>query len=448
MRRAHFFSTALRLHAYTPFFVVVAVAAYHIDVVRIAFLADDTWWILRGQSALEDPCTLLAPTHGYLRPGNIALFALLQAVFGAQPLPYHLFLLSLHVANTLLLYFLVGRFLRGVSSIAPLLTALWFGATHLSLEGVLFISAVHDTFVLTLCLASLHLLLRGRSAALSLLLFFAAVTVKEIALFFAPAAAVLLLRDEERGRRRAFALIVAAALFAAAHLLFGNLRMADALGGVFPSPGKIAAATVSAAWWGVKTAVGFPGLVLVKDALPPPFSQALIPVATFLLSAALLSGACFLLQRSDLSVVRRRTVLYGLVWYVSFLMSPAIAGQFPHPISRFMYVPSVGLFIVLCVLLDALYERLRGKAALLFLPLLLLAGLAEKTACDFYTQKNFDLSWHRWDIAVRSIAFAESRGVQTVRIHAPGFEEDVFLESLIQVISGKPYRLILLDAPL
>ena len=77
----------------------------------------------------------------YYKPVMTTVFAFIYALFGANPIQFHFFQLILHIANSLLLYFLLKHFFKKSLSI---FLSLIFLVHPINSEAVLYISALQE----------------------------------------------------------------------------------------------------------------------------------------------------------------------------------------------------------------------------------------------------------------------------------------------------------------
>ena len=173
---------------------LIAAVLVHMTAVRMFFAQDDVTFLSRASGIASTPWTLARP----LSEG--VTWHLLYAAFGLHPVPYHLFLLALHVANTALV-FAIGRRLIGSAGAA------WAGATLFGTSSIAF-TALHWTSCLVelqvtlFALLSFLFYLRARDAdsatwlVLSALSALAAVLSKESAILLP---IVFLVADQRSG---------------------------------------------------------------------------------------------------------------------------------------------------------------------------------------------------------------------------------------------------------
>jgi Flp pilus assembly protein TadD len=103
-----------------------------------------------------------ADTSNYYRPTQTALYMAVYYAFGFNALDFHLAMILLHVANTLLVYYLGKRLLQ---SLYPALVAGIIFAVHpIHNEPVVWIAALPDVFLAMVVLVSLILFLRWDAA--------------------------------------------------------------------------------------------------------------------------------------------------------------------------------------------------------------------------------------------------------------------------------------------
>jgi hypothetical protein len=320
--------------------------------------------------ALSDffPATLSAPGGGYLRPLPVLVNAVTWQLTEGAPLAFRLTNLLVHLANVALVFGL-GRRL-GLSTVAAALGAATFGLHPALTEAVDFISGRTDLFAAFFCLLAAHGVVAGtRWGSLGALLAFClALGSKEVALGALPA--LCLLAAPGRHRRT-----VGLALGAVAVAVIAGRLLADvegpALRLVDPADRPVAVPNLTAF---------YAALAVLPIDLRAVYALPDLPHFGFdtIVGIVLLVGGAALVWRGR-GVARWGTLLaLGTLLPVLHLV----------PIStlvapRYLYVPLVGLGLVVA----ALWDRLRPPARLgLALPPLLGLALTPLRAADWQTE--------------------------------------------------------------
>lgn len=110
----------------------------------------------------------------YYRPMMSTVFSFIYTFFGTQTFPYHLVQLSLHISNTLLLFYLFKKILK--QKVAFLLSLI-FLIHPMNVESVVYISALEEPLCFLFGIVAVILYMRGhltikRTISISLLLLF------------------------------------------------------------------------------------------------------------------------------------------------------------------------------------------------------------------------------------------------------------------------------------
>jgi hypothetical protein len=133
---------------------ILAVAAYA-TVLRIGFLADDYFQLYEAQQSGIDPLAVIAAYQGgFLRPAGLLFsYQIGWALWGLNPLPYHLVSLLAHASSSLLL----GLWLSMVTAKPRLgwLAGALFAVFPLHTEAVGWVAAQFDNFSVLLTFGSL-----------------------------------------------------------------------------------------------------------------------------------------------------------------------------------------------------------------------------------------------------------------------------------------------------
>jgi tetratricopeptide (TPR) repeat protein len=318
----------------------------------------------------------------YYRPVSRALFVLDRQLFDLDPRPYHLENVLLHAAAAIALLALGLRLFGAVGPAA--VAALLFAVHPVNTETVDFVTARNNLLVAVLVLASCEAYLRARTSRrtapllVAAVLFFLGTLCKETALMLLPFLAAQELLS--RGALRRDALrerLVALAPLALAAALSLALRAAvlRGAGGALPGLADPASALVRA----LHVVPEYLGILLWPTNLT---IHRLAPEAylasPWALAAAWLAivAALALLLRQGRPVTR-----FGLLWFAINLVP--VSGLVPIPSAplaeRFLYVPSIGLWLVAADQLAALAGRTRHRRVLAGAVLVVIACLATVT---------------------------------------------------------------------
>ena len=274
-------------------------------------------------------------------------FAVDFRVWGRDPFGYHLTNLLLHVASTLLVFFLVGRLCESAppaaasQTLTPFLTALLFGVHPLRVESVAWATERKDVLFVFFYLIALLVYLRRDKLWLCFLLFLAAALAKSAAVTF-PVVALLL--DKFTGRPCRLKPLLS---FFAGSLLIAAITIwaqAQGTGETVAGPATIPLATRPAL-------VGYCALFYVGKFLWPFQLSAIYPTFDELRWNPALALTGFITVCAGTWLLRRRlpAIWAGWVFYLVAL-APTI-GLAPvgiHVVAdRYCYLPLLGLcFIV------------------------------------------------------------------------------------------------------
>ncbi|HKE22796.1 MAG TPA: glycosyltransferase family 39 protein [Bryobacteraceae bacterium] len=147
---------------------ILAIAVYA-NTAHNGFIGDDKIQLLENP-LVTDPANIPRLFHSsvwailgiagnYYRPVQFLLYMLVYQCAGFSATAFHLFLVLVHAANTVLLYFLVRRMSEGRIALAA---AALFAVYPIHTETVNWIAALPDLFVTTLGLAGVLWFARGR----------------------------------------------------------------------------------------------------------------------------------------------------------------------------------------------------------------------------------------------------------------------------------------------
>ena len=309
------------------------------------FWRDDHGWIARAMSALREPGAFAEVAKTDFRPLPALSFMADVLMYGLEPAGYYVTNLLLHLACVALVTALGWRLSHGDRRAAMIAGLLFAGGFGHHGEAVIWISGrtgvIADLFVLAAVLAfDGHLLGRGmRHAALTVLFALLALLSKESA---AVLPVLLLLvawarAGEDGAGARARGPILAVAVLVAAHvaLVFGVLRRGSGIVGGEYAFGPHAVANLLEYLARLFVPVT-PSSVIV--AVPAPLAGALRVAQTALMIAVPLAGAALLAGRVP------RAVKLGVLW-VPVTLAPYLFLTF-HTITRYLYLPSVGVALL------------------------------------------------------------------------------------------------------
>lgn len=337
--------------------VLVALATYANGVTN-DFAWDDHVIVVQGSAqagpseirrALTSPDVVLRSQPApYYRPLTRLTFVVDRALFGLDPLPYHVENVVLHLAAVLAL-FALARSVAGGSG-AAFVAALLFAVHPVNAETVDFVSARNNAlvalFTLTACIAYLRARDTGRARPLLAAsgLFLLAVASKETGLMLLPFLALHELtsaaRDEERLRPRLVRL-ASLGIVAAAYLAARTLVLSSAGG-----PPIALASAAEALARGLHVVPRYLALVIFPAGLTVHHPEP----ETFLASrlALLCAWVAIVVATALLVRQRRPAARFGLLWFAVNLLP--VSGIIPIPSAalaeRYLYVPAIGLWLV------------------------------------------------------------------------------------------------------
>ena len=193
----HKFSNLLTVKAVTIIFLVIGLSIYGISLAN-PFIADDIPQILNNPlvhdlqyiPAIFSSSTFFSIQSGgstgiYYRPLMMAIFNLFYAFFGASPFSFHLFQVSLHIANTIFIFLLLKKFLAPTLA---LILAVIFLIHPLNAESVIYISNLQEVLYTFFGLTALYILqfkkFEFRNQLTITLLLFLSLLSKETGLLF------------------------------------------------------------------------------------------------------------------------------------------------------------------------------------------------------------------------------------------------------------------------
>jgi len=337
--------------------LAVATAIVHSPALWGEFLNwDDPTMVVQNEAlrALDLQQLARAVVLGNWHPVTLFSLALEQALFGPDPFVFHLSNLLLHTANSLLVALLLRRLLRGASGVALLCGAL-FALHPLHVESVAWISERKDVLSTFFSLAAMWRYLgycaapSPRRYAVCFALFALAVLSKPIAVTLP---IVLLTLDWRLGRGLGLRVWLEKAPFLVGSLVVGVITLY-----VQPTPPDPENHLIFAGGLGERVVIAVHSLVfyLSKAILPIQLSAyydaQLVRVEPWQWAVAL--GA---LGFAALVIARDRTVRRDVVWGLCFALVTLAPTLKLVPFGfdslyndRYLYLPSVGLFVALTV---------------------------------------------------------------------------------------------------
>jgi protein O-mannosyl-transferase len=368
-------STRSAAHRLWLGFALAATVLAYIGVVQFNFIFDDLVVIVNNP-AIRSFSNLrwvfshhlfatYAAAGNYYRPLNVAWFMLEYRLFGLAPAGWHVMSLAWHVIATLAVYFF-GRRLTGDRATAAL-AALFFGLHPVHMEAVAWVSGPNDLMITALLIASFLAYARAREGGsrwkwvLSLALFAVALLVKEPAVVLPGFLAVYewTRRDEladgilQRSRRTILAIAPHAALLAVYFVVRRLVLGLPVGGGTMSASILLTVPSVMALY--VRHLIYPVGISVVYDTpivTQPGWGNFFLPLLICLLAAGVLSYAAR----------KSRAGLLAVAWFC-FGMLPAFAvfrvmGELEEfARDRYLYLPSVGIFLSLAMAVRLLPEN-------------------------------------------------------------------------------------------
>lgn len=333
-----------------------------------------------ANSALE------SDTVPIYRPMHLMVELLNHAMWGSNPVGYHLFLVLLHLANACLVYVLIRKLLAG-SATAATFGAAMFALHPARVESVAWLSGITDPLVVFFLLGALlwhRCFIENQKSwwylALSLLCIQLALWSKEVAIVLP-----LVVLAHDYIYRRKFHWRVA---FLHAGLVVVYLLTRSAALGESGKPGVIDLSKFSKA---IDFTLGYSELLVLPARVPfylqPPehaVSSALGIVSVIVM--VLLAGFSWRAFNPD----RRKTLMFALCWGISFSW-PAILMMFyleGFYSARFLYVQAIGVAIFFAAFYDHLSTSyIRFKAPIV------MTGVLIVSLYGFVTWKEIP-AWH------------------------------------------------------
>lgn len=313
------------------------------------------------------------------RPMNLMPMLLNHALWGSNPVGYHVFLLLLHLANTCLVYALIRKVVSG-SAMAATIGAAMFALHPARVESVAWISGGIDPlvafFLLGAMLAHRSFIdsLKSKPAdrsnskewrypwrylGLSLICFQLALWSKEVAFIFP---LVVVAHDLTYRRKIHWPTVFLHAMVVAGYLIARSLVLGKA--------GQWSALDLSQFSRVIDFALGYSEMLVLPAHIPfyiqPPehsVSSALGIVSAIMI--VMLAGFCWRSFGVGIrDTGRRKDLAFSVVWTIGFFW-PAILLAFYTDgfyAGRYLYVPSAGVAVFVAVFYDymnAAYPRLK-----------------------------------------------------------------------------------------
>ncbi len=311
----------------------------------------------------------------FYRPVQLFSYMIDYSLWGLRPFGYHLTSLFLHIINTALVYIIL--FSIASSPALAFLTALFFAVAS-AISGTTYYIAARSDLLMALFLFSSFLFfsktLQSRKKSMhvtSVFLFMLALLCKEMAIALPLLLILELWRRKEkfrRGLKLILPYLITVILFALSRL--SVLNFSEGANNIkYPATIPLWARilTDSKVILGYLKILVFPHDLHMERFIEPARTIFQIDI---LASIAVLAILAFVIMRLSR---RYRLVLFGAAWFLVSLL-PVLN---IYPISVFsgdgwLYVPSVGFFIILSIILIYIVRPKLGKSA----TAIIIAGLA------------------------------------------------------------------------
>ena len=345
----------------------------YVPTLQSPFVYDDLLEIVRNAS-IRDLSHIGSVVRAYpTRPLTNLSYAIDFARSGLNPFAYHVTNVLLHAVNVVLVFFLVRLLIvrtRGPSATGarsavgiPLIVASLFAVHPVQTEAVTYISGRAEVLSATFFLASLLCFGYARTAA-AIVLFFCALASKEVAVVL-PVILIAydwIARDADPGERRRRLWRLYLPLFAVV-LVLGSARVWRY---VFFERWQSA---------GVQWLNGLLELHVLQryiSLLFVPRSLSIVPAVASISSVLdfrIVTGAITLAACIGVAVFawrRERLATFGMVWFLIALIPSAlivVLQDAGHPMAEHrLYLPSIGFFLCIAVLLDRIVAPGIGRA--------------------------------------------------------------------------------------
>ncbi len=338
------------------------------------FVMDDEIIIVNNPQTLSlrnVPDVLLAPdlVKPYYRPLNRASYLLDYQLAGMNPAWYHGVNIIIHLGNVLLLYLVCRKFMPERN--AALITALLFAVHPLNTEAVNFISARNTLLALFFSLASLLTVVQAREKGirwplLSALLFFCGLMSKETGFMLIAVIAIYCLiplpgqLNSRQPWRKGLFTLTPFLLVTIVYFVMRTYSLQGIFGTTTPVDENI-----------------FIRLAHNYHIIPQYLGLLLFPIDLTLFHSVSKGGlfspfwhfAAWLALLTAVGLIvrsRNRTALFGLIWFI-FNYAP-ISNIVPIPseliTERYLYLPAVGLFILLGMFISFLSSQQKNRQLL------------------------------------------------------------------------------------
>ena len=297
------------------------------------------------------------------RPMQLVPLLLNHALWGSNPVGYHVFLLLLHLANTCLVYALIRKLVTG-SAMAATIGAAMFALHPARVESVAWIIGGIDPLVAFFLLGSmlahryfidsLENKKEWRYLGLSLICFQLALWSKEVAFIF-PLAVVA--HDLIYRRKIYWPTVFLHAMIVAGYLIARSLALNKA--------GQWSAVDLSQFPRVIDFALGYSEMLALPTHIPFYIQPPEHPVSSVLgvvsaMVIVILAGFCW--RSCDIS--KRKDLAFSVVWMVGFFWPALLLAFYTNGFyaGRYLYIPSVGVAVFVAVFYDcmkAAYPRLK-----------------------------------------------------------------------------------------
>lgn len=388
--------------------VIAATAAVYAETASYGFVYDDprqiemsrsrfTWSQAPGYFTTDVWDYVNRQTGNYYRPVFLLWLLVNYQLFGlSQPL-WHLSTIAMHLAATILLFFLARRLTS--DDVTAGIAALLFGLHPAHVEGVAWISGVTEPLAAVLVLGSLLAYLRGRRAA-SVALFAAAVFAKETAIVLPGLIFLYEWRAAPRERWRPALRAALPYLFVTLIYLGFRLTVLHRFAGPSAWPKREVALTVPLVLaryfkqlaWPAQMAL-FPDLHGVTQ---PDWGNFWAPV---LLVALILAAGIWIWRRNAAAAFA--VALLALPLAPVLDLAAFSRDDFFH--DRYLYLPSAGFCLLVALAIRGLWPRRAIWVALPVGAVLAVLTLRENP----YWRDNSELARHTMEIAPKSLGAQE-----------------------------------------
>lgn len=304
---------------------------------------------------LWENSSLEVNTEAMYRPMNLVPMLLNHSLWGNNPFGYHIFLLLLHLVNTLLVYVLIRK-LAGSTKLAATFGAAVFSLHPARVESVAWISGGIDPLVSFFLFTALlsHIIPTINSAigkswryqVLTLLFFQLALWSKEVAIFFP---IIIVAYDWIFKRKINWPLVLMHAVIIIVYLFLRSI--------VLGSTGKWSDLDLAQFSKVIDFGLGYIELLVYPAHIPlyiqPPASgvSSILGIVSVLIISLLLVY-CW----KVFDVAKRKLILFTAVWTLGFFWPAVLLSLYTNGFyaGRFWYVPSLGVGIFLAVCFDYL----------------------------------------------------------------------------------------------